>query len=169
MSLVEAAIEAAGLGAIARARRTGKIAPGIASALEGADLLALGALADEIRAREVGDCVRVLASLPVPGDPARVVRFKGAPSATSGLLFLRHVAIARITGDVAVPIRIDWMECGEGLGQVALGFGASEILVAPLHDRALPMAGEAGKKDELVRLLCRTGRSALFIENEGAS
>ena len=59
--LVNEAITRAGLSDLARARKAGDL-EGVrraAGVLRGADLLALGALADEVRSDEVGDVVHV--------------------------------------------------------------------------------------------------------------
>jgi hypothetical protein len=86
------------------------------------------------------------------------------------------VALARILGPKAARVRIDWSECGLELAQVALGFGASELLGPLANRRGLPIAdgatkkvkGEgmvavaALKKKELEDLLRMAGRTALF-------
>jgi 2-iminoacetate synthase ThiH len=89
---------------------------------------------------------------------------------------LRKVAIARITGPHAARVRIDWSESGLEVAQVALGFGASELLGPLANRRGLPIADDAVrkvkgqgmvevqalKKKELATLLALAGRRAVF-------
>ncbi|MGD0527054.1 MAG: hypothetical protein ABSE49_18055, partial [Polyangiaceae bacterium] len=58
-ALVDRAIDAAGLSDVLAARRAGNVASLAAGRFHGADLLALGALADRVRAAEVGEEVRI--------------------------------------------------------------------------------------------------------------
>jgi 2-iminoacetate synthase ThiH len=177
MSLVTTSIFLAGLEPLLHARRAGELARvrELAPALEHADVLAVGALADRIRSEEVGDVVRVYASA-VADDATDVVRVPLADATNAGLDALRRVALARILGPTAARVRIDWSECGLELAQVALGFGASELVGPLANRRGLPIAegatkkvkGEgmvavaALKKKELEDLLRMAGRTALF-------
>ena len=171
--LVDRAIEAAGLSPLASARRGGDLARvrQLAPALETADLLLVGALADSLRAEEVGDVVRVFAN--VEADRATdVVAIEGAP----GLPLLRRVAIARIVSPRGARVRVDWAEIGLDLAQVALGFGANELVGPLANRRGLPIAEsstlkvkgagmvsvQALKKRELETLLAHAGRRAIF-------
>ena len=181
-SLVDRAIEAAGFGTLAEARRAGtSIAPHVAR-LRAADLLVLGALADRVRAEEVGAEVRIYTGEPPPGD-ARVVVLPPDDAPLTGLALLREVAIARITGPRAARVRVDWTRCGLELAQVALGFGADELVGFIATKRGLPIADGAlsgiGKKSkqelvevvkrrELAECVERGGRVPLFIRADGA-
>ena len=173
--LVEKAIAEAGLAEIARARRSGDLerVRALAPALQGADLLALGGLADMIRAEEVGSVVRVYANAAAEGaDDVVVVR--GA----EGTLTLRKVAIARITGPRRARVRLDWSDTGLELAQVALGFGASELVGPIANRRGLPIADDvktkvkgvglvavqALRRGELEALIARAGRTVVFVD-----
>jgi hypothetical protein len=167
--LVDRAIDAAGLGVVLAARRAKAPMEAHAARLEAADLLALGALADQVRAEEVGAEVRIHASAPSNGaasvpssdaaptdDPAApqagdagetsgvhgdaaIVLPRGAGEVT-GLELLRQVAIARVTGPRGGHVRIDWDRCGLELAQVALGFGGDELVGHIATKRGLPIA-----------------------------
>jgi 2-iminoacetate synthase ThiH len=175
MTLVDRALAEAGLTDIAHARRSGDLASVRAEIprLEAADLLALGALADRVRSDEVGDVVRVYANA-VPDDAADVVHFQRA----EGLALLRQVAIARITGPRAARVRVDWTAIGLELAQVALGFGASELVGTIASKRGLPLAPDAMtgvakrsemqpaqvvKKREIAGFIERSGRRPVFV------
>jgi 2-iminoacetate synthase ThiH len=141
------AIAEAGLGELAEARRVGDLerVRELSPLLEAADLLALGALADRIRAEEVGDDVLVFTRLSphLGGDVITV----GATEAGGGRAeVLRRVAIARITGSRAARVRVDWATVGIEIAQVALGFGASELQGPVLNRRGLPIAEESARK-----------------------
>jgi 2-iminoacetate synthase ThiH len=182
-TLAERAIEREGLGAILDARRRGDLpaARALASALEDADLLAVGALADRIRTEEMGDVVRVYASVAPPADPdAITVRREGGGDG-AGVRFLRAVAVARVTGPLRAAVRVDWSEVGLELAQVALGFGASELLGPIATKRGLVIADDATKKvkgegmvslqamkqRELAGLVRRSGRSVVIVGPHG--
>jgi 2-iminoacetate synthase ThiH len=176
--LVDKALTAAGLMPIAEARRAGDLARvrDLAPALETADLLAVGALADRVRAEESGDVVRIFANVEADAGPDVVV-VSLADGARGGLAVLRRVAIARITGPKAARVRIDWSESGLEVAQVALGFGASELVGPIANRRGLPIADastlkvkgagmvsvQALKKKELASLLAIAGRRAVFV------
>ena len=159
-ALVASAIDEAGLGEILEARRLGNMSAvhALLPKLEAADILALGALADEIRKLEVGAEVRVFTS--APANDREVIEVK-----SQGLALLRDVAIARITGPAAARIRVDATACGIQLGQVALGFGASELAFA--DKRVLPMADDHRiDQSELAGLIERAGRRPSFVTKE---
>jgi 2-iminoacetate synthase ThiH len=145
--------------------------------LREADLLALGALADRVRRDEVGDEVFIYAPPPVEGMPDAVV-LPGEGGDLTGLELLRETAIARVTGPHAVRVRIDWTRCGLELAQVALGFGANELVGQIASKRGLPVAeGDvlgSGKKSqrelasvvkrrELAGFVRRAGRIPIFV------
>jgi hypothetical protein len=172
--LVDRALAEEGLSDVEEARQRGDLeAVRAAKArLFDADLLVLGALADRVRAREVGDVVRVFAGAPEGGGDVVVVE----PHA-EGLAFLRAVAVARITGPRAARVRVDWTAAGLELAQVALGFGASELAGTLATKRGLPLAegdmSDVGKKSqrvpmeqvkrrELAGFIERSGRKAVF-------
>jgi 2-iminoacetate synthase ThiH len=179
-ALVDRAIDAAGLSAVLAARQSGRVDDGDIERLYGADLLALGALADRVRASEVGDDVRIY-TRPVPEDEHAVV-LPHPEAALTGLELLRKVAIARITGRRGARIRVDWTRSGLELAQVALGFGANELVGFIANKRGLPMAegeklGVVGKKSrleaaeivkrkELEGFVRRAGRTPRFDEEE---
>lgn len=183
--LVERAIDAAGLGPVLAARRDGGSIEGHVDRLRGADLLALGALADRVRAEDVGGDVRIYTEAPPRGDaggPAVVVLPREGQELT-GLDLLREVAIARITASRGVHVRIDWTRCGLELAQVALGFGADELLGFIATKRGLPIADDelvgVGKKSkrelaqvvkrkELASYVVRGGRVPVFIRADGS-
>lgn len=161
-ALVAAAIAEAGLGEIFEARRLGNISEvhALLPVLEIADILALGALADEIRKLEVGVEVRVFTAGATSDGEVIEVR-------AEGLALLRAVAIARITGPAAARVRVDATACGIQLGQVALGFGASELSVASRRVSRLPMADDHRiDQSELAGLIERAGRRPSFVIEE---
>jgi hypothetical protein len=169
--LVDQAIDAAGLRPVLEARRAGAALGAHLPQLQAADLLALGALADRVRAEEVGAIVRIytgagaarvgdatgtprtgeLAGAPLDDD-ARVVTLPGDDGEVTGLDLLRAVAVARVTGPRGARVRVDWTRCGLELAQVALGFGADELAGFIATKRGLPIAdGElsgVGKKSK---------------------
>jgi 2-iminoacetate synthase ThiH len=176
--LVESALREADLWSVLTARRKGDTAAlqKARSRLETADLLALGALADEVRKIEVGDAVCIFANV-APDDAPDVVNVTGGErSQLSGLSMLRATAIARVTGPLAARVRVDWSLIGLELAQVALGFGASELVGPIASKRGLPIAGDAEKKvkgqgnvsvqllkkRELAALVARSGRRPTF-------
>jgi hypothetical protein len=180
--LVDRAIESAGLGGILEARRAGASVESHVVRLRGADLLALGALADRVRAEEVGPEVRIYTTAP-QGDDARVVVLPREDHELTGLDLLREVAIARVTGPRAARVRVDWTRCGLELAQVTLGFGADELVGVIATKRGLPIApGElagVGKKSlrelaqivkrkELAACVERGGRVPMFVRSDGA-
>ena len=173
-ALSEQAIVREGLWPILEARRVRDIegVRAMAPALERADLLAVGALADLVRAEEAGDLVRIYANVrPEPHVNAVDVR-RGTSDEGAGIRFLRAVAVARITGPMAALVRVDWSEIGIELAQVALGFGASELVGPIANKRGLAIADDAEKKvkgagmvsvqamkqQELAGLVRRSGR-----------
>jgi hypothetical protein len=183
-ALVDRAIGAAGLSGVLAARREGAMTAADAERLRGADLLALGALADRLRCEEVGDQVRIHA--PAAEDRATdapVIVLPPAGRDLTGLELLREVAVARVTAPRGASLRIDWSRCGLELAQVALGFGANELVGHIASKRGLPIAdGElAGvgkrsrlelahvvKRRELAGFVRRAGRTPVFVGSDGA-
>jgi hypothetical protein len=176
--LVDRALDAAGLTSVLLARRAGRVGEVPVARLRDADLLALGALADRIRAEEVGDEVRIYLREP-PDDDERVVVVPGEASDATGLELLRDVAIARVLGPRAARVRVDWARCGLELAQVALGFGADELVGRVASKRGLPLAegellgvgkrsallpAEVVKRNELAGFVVRAGRKPVLVD-----
>ncbi len=177
-ALVDRALDAAGLSTVLAARRSGRTRELRDARLADADLLALGALADQIRAEEVGPEVRIYLSDPTDDDE-RVVALPAAGNDATGLELLREVAIARVAGPRAARVRVDWVRCGLELAQVALGFGASELVGRVASKRGLPLAegellgvgkrltllpAEVVKRKELAGFVERAGRTPRFAD-----
>lgn len=153
MSLAADAIDRAGLGDVRDARRRGDRSALEASIprLETADLLALGALADAARTEDVGDDVRIH----LRGAPTELAVLRG-----KGLELLRRVAIARITRGERVAV--DFNECGFELAQIALGFGASELVGAALDKRGLLLENGLKREKEIEGLVSRCKRKPVL-------
>ncbi len=147
----------------------------LARALEAAklDLLLVGALADKMRAAERGDVVRLI--LDRPSDDVRTFGRAELDAAGDAHAFLRSVAIARLSGHG--PLRVDAEAIGLQLAQVALTFGADEI-IASVRDgkRALEVYGaddasarekEVLRERELVGLIRTAGRVARVVDRNG--
>jgi 2-iminoacetate synthase ThiH len=179
-ALVDRAVEGAGLAPVLEARRAGTLDQTHAARLREADLLALGALADRVRAEEVGDEVRIYTQ-PSDDDDARIVLLPHVDRELTGLELLREVAIARVTGPRAARVRVDWTRCGLELAQVALGFGADELFGTIANKRGLPLAegellgvgkksrlepAEIVKRRELAGFVQRAGRTPRFVQRE---
>jgi 2-iminoacetate synthase ThiH len=182
-ALLEQAIVREGLAPVLEARRCGDIAAvrAMATSLTRADLLAVGALADLVRSEEVGVVVRVYANVrPEPSEHAVEVH-RTAAGDGAGMEFLRAVAIARITGPRAAAVRVDWSEVGIELAQVALGFGANELVGPIANKRGLVIAEDSTKKvkgegmvslqtmkqREIAGLVRRSGRDVEMIGPRG--
>jgi len=149
-ALVDAALARAGLEGVLAARLGGDLSAVHAhgSGLRSADLLVLGAMADRVRAAEVGDEVRIY----LTGAPERGATVLRGP----GFELLREVALARILGPKRGRVRVDFAAVGLELAQVALGFGADELSGTPTTKRGLPIAPDAltdrGKRSARVSL-----------------
>lgn len=181
-SLLQHTLEKEGLWTVREARRRGDLAKvrEAMPALLGADLLALGALADEIRTVDIGSEVRFCTQ----ASEAERTAYRGIfvpRDGKTGFEFLRAVAIARITADPGACVRVDWDDAGFELSQVALGFGANEIWGALANKRGLPILDEemkkvkgegmvsvqALKRRELGKLLSYVGRKVVFVDGAG--
>jgi hypothetical protein len=183
-ALVDRAIVDAGLGGVLDARRSGSLSEADAARLRAADLLALGALADRVRADEVGPEVRVHTADEIDAEgEGSLVHLPQPGRDVTGLELLREVAIARVTGPRGARVRVDWTACGLELAQIALGFGASELCGRVANKRGLPFAdGElagvgkrsrlepapAAKEREIASFVRRAGRTPVFVRAEGA-
>jgi hypothetical protein len=180
-ALVDRAIEAAGFGTLLAVRRASASLDPYVARLRAADLLILGALADRVRSEEVGAEVRIYTSEPPPDARAAVLPRDG--ETLTGLELLREVAIARITGPRAARVRVDWSRCGLELAQVAIGFGADELIGFIATKRGLPIAegemsgvgkkskqelAEVVKRRELAECVERSGRTPVFVRADGA-
>lgn len=180
--LVSRALTQAGLLETLEARESGDRPRLLArrSHAEAADWLLLGALADEIRAREVGRTVRVFANV-VPDADADARDFVGEPH-DGGIDFLRTVALARIFSAPAARLRVGWDGLGMEFAQVTLAFGASELFGAVRFKdgelvtvdallghgkRSKLEPAQLVKRREIARFLTRAGRHALFATAEG--
>jgi hypothetical protein len=176
--LIEHAIRDAHLDDILPARRRGEVTAEQVERLRAADLLAVGALADRIRAEEAGDEVRIFTR--DPGDAGADVVVLPQPDAEqTGLDLLRAVALARATGPRGARVRVDWSRCGLELAQIALTFGANELEGRIASKRGLPLAdgerlgvgkksrlelAETVKRKELEGLVRRAGRTPRIEE-----
>jgi len=165
--LVERVLLREGLLEVLETRRASQnIGPSLERRLRDADLLALGALADIVRCDEVGGAVRIHLGTAAPSDALRA----------TGLELLRAVAIARVMGPRAARVCVDFGASGLEIAQVALGFGASELVGPIANRRGLPIADDAQKKvkgkgmvalkalkqEELAMLVRRAGREPVF-------
>jgi 2-iminoacetate synthase ThiH len=184
-ALSEQAIVREGLWPLLEARRSRDLdgVRAMARSLETADMLAVGALADAVRREEVGDVVRIYANVRPEADMLAVDVKRAGEGGSSGLRFLRDVAVARITGPIGARVRVDWAEIGLELAQVALGFGASELVGPIANKRGLAIADDATKKvkgagmvsvqvmkqRELAGLVERAGRRVVVVGPSGAS
>jgi 2-iminoacetate synthase ThiH len=181
-ALVQRAVEEAGLsGVLAERRRAGTTHPEHLALLRAADLLALGALADLIRAEEVGAEVRMY--IPPPPAVEGVFAFPTDGREWTGLELLREIAIARVTGPRAARVRVDWTGCGLEIAQIALGFGANE-LAGYLSTKIGALIGESdltgvgrksrlelasvAKKRELAAFVRRASRAPVFVRADGS-
>jgi 2-iminoacetate synthase ThiH len=162
-ALVDRALAEAGLTEIYEARRLGDLDAAQVDYLQRVDLLAVGALADRIRKEEVGDEVRVFS------EATDALTLIGARPD-----LLRRVAVARIRSPRGARIAVDWNEVGIELAQVALGFGASDLVGHVQMKRGLPIAegalGGVGKKSELVPMeLLKKQELEGYIRRSGRS
>ena len=177
---VEEAIAKAGLGPVLAARRSGDLET-VRTTLTswgGADLLALGAVADIVRTEDVGEKVCIYSV----GHHESDVTWIDASLHSSELEFLRAVAVARIAGGRTGLFRIgvDWSRCGMELAQVALGFGASDLRGPITRKSGLPIYADEKtrvkgqgmvelssiKRQEIAALVTHAGRLPTFIEQE---
>lgn len=142
----------------------------LARALDAAnlDLLLLGGLADRMRRAERGDVVRL--HLHAPKDDVVAL-----DHVEDGHVFLRRVAVARLTGGGV--IRVDADAVSLQLAQVALTFGADELVIR-IDKMSLAVFAEnadafgAAREDqkrilrerELVGLIRAAGRVARVVD-----
>ncbi|HEU4411034.1 MAG TPA: hypothetical protein VFS43_37625 [Polyangiaceae bacterium] len=167
MNLRERAWERAGLSDLVARRLRGE-APS-ARELEraaGADLLALGSAADEVRRAECGDEVRIYCA--GPPSPGPLVRLVGAGEARRGTDLLRGLALERLAAPPGARFCWDYAALGLELAQVALAFGVSDWTGPARRGGALPLAGDPkhlpSRRDELSGYVARAGRRAVFVD-----
>lgn len=179
--VVSGLLARAGLAALFERRASGDTASARAAeaTLASADLFALGAFADAIRAREVGPTVRVHGGVTRPGDAPLVVLGRAGQD---GLSLLREVALARILGAPGARVAVDFTNTGLEIAEVALAFGASELVGPAVNKRGLAIADDERKKvkgegmvslallkqKDMARVLAASGREVSF-EAPGAS
>ena len=180
--LVSRALAEAGLLEALEARAAGDIArlEALRPVLERSDWLLLGALADEVRDREVGRDVRVFANVPLDASPV-AVDLTGEPE-DGGIPFLRRVALARVYGPAGARVRVGWDGLGMEFAQITLAFGASELFGAIRFKdgelvtvdallghgkRSKLEPAQQVKRREVARFLARAGRRALFAGEGG--
>lgn len=139
---------------------------------EGIDLLLLGALADKLRRAERGDVVRIW--LDAPRDEVRTFTRRELDDAGDAHTFLRKIAIARLAGEGALPLRVDAESLGLQLAQVALTFGADEVVV-PIARVRLEVYSESSdaaekavlREREIAGLVRSAGRVPRMVERRG--
>lgn len=169
---VDQAIERAGLAAMLPARRRGDLdaVRELISSLGEIDLLALGAVADSVRVEENGDVVRV--------HPIASPSVFWITNVASELDLLRAVALARVTGERASRIGVDWGQHGLELAQVALGFGGTDLTGPLTRKNGLliseddlkkvkgqgMVAASALKRREIAALIRNAGRLCEFTD-----
>ncbi|HEY8079425.1 MAG TPA: hypothetical protein VIF62_35080 [Labilithrix sp.] len=167
---LDEAIARAGLMPVLAARRAGdfETVRATVASWRGADLLAIGAVAELARIADVGDAVRIHAAS--ASDVAWI-------EASSELALLREVAVARIAN--GGRIGVDWTRHGLELAQVALGFGASDLRGAITKKSGLPILATEGRRvkgegvvdlaslrrREIARLVSCAGRKAVFVDD----
>lgn len=188
-TFIEEAIGKAGLGPVLAARRSGDLETvrTTVASWGAADLLVVGAVADIVRAEDVGDVVRIHpaghrdARSPreaAAGEPE--VQWVETSAGSSELELLRAVAVARIAARKGARIGVDWSARGMELAQVALGFGASDLRgpiqrksgLVVLEGEKLKLKGQGMvevttiKKQEIGALVTHAGRLPVFVDEE---
>jgi hypothetical protein len=138
-------------------------------ALEAADLdlLVLGALADRMRDLGRSEIVRV--HLDPPTSEVRTFGRSELEAAGDGHAFVRKIALARIA-EPRAPLRVDADAVGLPIAQVALAFGADEIVVAKsqleVYAEGDPSARERAilREREIAALVRAAGRRPRIVE-----
>jgi hypothetical protein len=177
VTFVEDALSRMGLMGVLAMRRQGDL-EGARAALKARgtfDLLALGALADLVRAEEIGDVVRIHTTATAEEKDVAWIE------AASDLDVLRAVALARVSGVRGCRVGFDWSRRGLELAQVALGFGASDLRGAITKKSGLPILEtearkvkgqgmvelSALKKREIAALVQHARRVPVFVAEDG--
>jgi hypothetical protein len=174
--LVRRAVLAAGLGSFAaRSLRGEPSSPDDRARLEGADLLAVAALADALRERACGDEVWLVDGHGVSTlRSGRAVRWVtpalGGAEGVTGIEALREVAVARLLTPPSVSIGVSWDVVGFELAQVALLFGADVLGGMPRRKGGLPVldpGARAARREEIASLVARAGRRPRWCDEVG--
>jgi 2-iminoacetate synthase ThiH len=163
----ERAWRRAGLSELVARRLGGEaLTPAELGRAAGADLLALGAAADDVRRVECGDEVRVYTAAPPAEGP--LVRVIGAGEARRGTELLRGLALERLAAPRGARFCWDYAALGLEFAQVSLAFGVSDWAGPARRGGALPLAGDPkhlpSRRDELAGLVARAGRRAVFVD-----
>jgi hypothetical protein len=180
---IEEAITKAGMAPVLAARRAGDLdtVRSTVASWGVADLLVLGAVADLVRAEDVGEVVRIhehASRVAAAGDAE--LTWVDASVHASELEFLRAVAVARIAARKGARIGVDWSKCGLELAQVALGFGASDMRGPITRKSGLPIYADEKlkvkgqgmvelasiKRQEIGALVTHAGRLPVFVDIE---
>jgi 2-iminoacetate synthase ThiH len=103
-----------------------------------ADTLLLGAAADIVRRRELGD--EAIIFVPLPPRETKLVHLVRPLAGEGGTALLRRVATLRLCGAHGLSIVIDWTELGLETAQLGLSFGASGLAGPVAARRGLPLA-----------------------------
>jgi hypothetical protein len=180
--MIDHAVAGAGLddlrmGLPRRLAAGGTLTPTERTLLAHADLLVLGALADEVRSTLIGDRVLLIQAT---GYGLRATAGSGSGSgsgsgtgsgtrspepvvcslaAGGGVEGLREVAMARLTTPAGKSIAIEVARCGLHVAQVALGFGADVWIVGAGARRSL-----TGMSVDLEALVRRAGRIPQWVK-----
>jgi hypothetical protein len=125
------------------------------------DLLVLGAMADRVRAAEVGDVVRLHLQRPSSSEGGAVF-VDDFDTDKGGHDFVRRVARARLLESPGIPVRIDVDAVGLEIAQVALAFGASELVV-PMR-RSIVSHDAVLREREIAALVVAAGRVPCVVE-----
>jgi hypothetical protein len=144
--------------------------------LREADVLAVAALADLLRASGQGDEV-LLVDLGLVAESAlagmaHARPVLGASEGATGLDVLREVALVRLATPMSQPVAVSSDALGEGLAQAALTFGASVVVGTFTRRGTLPLAGATSaevpantKKSELAGRVARGGRRPRWLDS----
>lgn len=85
-----------------------------------------------------------------------------AYNVSSGISYLRTLAIARIYLDNIINLQSSWVTQGIQIGQIALAFGANDMGGTMLEENVVSAAGTMYKvpRDEIIQAIHATGRDA---------
>jgi hypothetical protein len=144
----------------------------VADVVARAQILAVGAAADAARRRECGDETRIhIPTAPPPTDALVVI---GADTVARGTALLRHIALLRLGGPIALRIVVDFGALGLEIAQVALSFGATDLAGPILSRRGLPILDRDDpkklvKRREIAGYVERAGFRPVFVTAEAHS
>jgi hypothetical protein len=141
----------------------------VADVVARAQILALGAAADAARRRECGDETRIHIPTAPPATDALVVI--GPDTVARGTALLRHVALLRLGGPIALRIVVDFGALGLEIAQVALSFGATDLAGPIASRRGLPLLDRDDQKKlvkrrEIAGFVERAGFRPIFVTAE---